>query len=147
MSTTTDLVKVLVAMDGSECGNRAVEHVLRLRVAGCAQDIHLLNVQMPIDSGHARMFVGHGEIERYHREEGLAALRSAREILERAGVPCTVHVAVGHVAETVVRFAREGEFDLIVVGSHGRGGVKRLLLGSVATEVLRLSDIPTTVVK
>ncbi len=147
MSTAENLVKILVAVDGSECGSRAAEYVLRLRAAGCAQDIHLLNVQMSIDSGHARMFVGHDEIERYYREEGQAALRGVRDMLEQAGVPCTVHVTVGHVAETIVRFANEGEFGLIVVGSHGLGGVKRLLLGSVATEVLHQSAIPVTVVK
>ncbi len=147
MNTAKVPLKVLVAVDGSEYGDRAVEHVLRLHAAGCAQEIHLLNVQMPAVSGHGRMFVSHDEIERYYQEEGAAALRGSRVLLEQAGVACTAHAMVGHVAETVVRFAHEGGFGMIVAGSHGRGGVRRLLLGSVAAEVLRQSDIPVAIVK
>ena len=141
------MLKILVPVDGSETADRAVAHLLKLRGTEQPLEIHLLNVQIPIDSGHARMFVSHDELEDYHREEGLAALANARRILDEAGVPYTHHIAVGHVAETIIRYAKEHRFDKILMGSHGRSGLMQMLLGSVASEVLRHSEIPVTLVK
>ena len=141
------MLKVLVPVDGSANANRAVEHVLQLYRNDAQLDIHLLNVQIPIDSGHARIFVSHDELEDYHRDEGVAALKEARRILDEAGVPYTHHIAVGHVADTIARYAQERGFAKIVMGSHGRSGLMQLLLGSVAREVLQRSAIPVTLVK
>jgi nucleotide-binding universal stress UspA family protein len=110
-------------------------------------DIHLLNVQIPIDSGHARMFVSQDDLEAYHREEGLAALAKARQMLDEAGVPYRHHITVGHVADTLVRYAAEHRFDKIVMGTHGYGGLLDALLGSAAREVLKRSSVPVTLVK
>ncbi len=139
--------KVLIGVDGSEHARRAVEHALKQRETQGSLDIHLLNVQIPIESGHARMFVSHEQLEEYYRDEGVAALKEAREMLDRAGVPYQHHVAVGHVAQTIAAYAREHGFDQIVIGSHGRGALRHLLMGSVATDVLRLSEMPVTLVK
>lgn len=141
------MAKLLVAVDGSEHSRRAVEHLLRLKAAPGENEVHLLNVQIPIESGHARMFVTHDELEDYYRDEGLAALKDAREMLDAAGVPFEFHIAVGHVAQTIAAYAREKGFDQILVGSHGRSALTHLLLGSVATDVLRLSEVPVTLVK
>ena len=141
------MLKILVPVDGSETANRAVSHVIRLYRSDARVDIHLLNVQIPIDSGHARLFVSADELEDYHREEGLAALAEARRLLDEAGVPYSHHIAVGHVADTIVRYARERGIDKIVMGSHGRTALLQVLLGSVAQEVLRRSEVPVTLVK
>ena len=139
------MAKILIAVDGSPHSRRAVEQALRLQ--GWSPEIHLLNVQIPIESGHARMFVGHEDLQDYYREEGLAAFKEARAILDAAGVPYTHHIAVGHVAQTIAAYAKEKGFDQIVLGSHGRGALTHLLLGSVATDVLRLAEVPVTLVK
>jgi nucleotide-binding universal stress UspA family protein len=137
------MLKILVPVDGSPHADRAVAHVLELARSGTAVDLHLLTVQIPIDSGHARMFVRQDELDAYHREEGLAALANARQLLDQAGVAYSHHIAVGHVADTIVRYAREKGFDKIVMGSHGLGA----LLGSVAQDVLKHSTVPVTLVK
>jgi nucleotide-binding universal stress UspA family protein len=141
------MLKILIPVDGSAHADRAVAQVLDLARSGAAVEIHLLNVQAPIDSGHVRMFVSHDEVEAYRREEGLAALAQARRMLDEAGVGYTHHIAVGHVADTIVRYAREKGFDKVVMGSHGRGGLLDTLLGSVAHEVVKRSTIPVTLVK
>lgn len=56
-------------------------------------------------------------------------------------------VADGPPAETIVRFAREGHVDLIVMGTHGRAGLQRMLLGSVAEKVLRMAPCPVLTVR
>ncbi|HJV26561.1 MAG TPA: universal stress protein [Aromatoleum sp.] len=141
------MLKILVPIDGSDNSNRALDHLLTLHANHSELDIHLLNVQIPIDSGHARMFVSHDDIEGWHREEGQKALASARARLDAAGIPYTPHIAVGHVADTIVRYAAEHHFDKILMGTHGGGGLLQTLLGSVAKAVLERSPVPVTLVK
>ena len=140
-------LRILVAVDGSEYSLRAVEHVLRLRDSHCDIEPHLLNVQMPLESGHVKQFIAREAIEEYYRDEGLAQLAGASAALEAAGQPCTTHIAVGHIAQTVTRYAAEMKFDLIVIGTHGRTGLRQAVMGSVATEVIKLATVPVTVVR
>lgn len=141
------MLKILIPVDGSSHSERAVNQVLELTKSGAAVAIHLLNVQIPIDSGHARMFLNHDEVEAYHQEEGLAALDNARKMLDAADVPYTFNIAVGHVAETIVRYAEENTIDKIVMGTQGRSALLKILLGSVAHDVLENSAIPVLLVK
>jgi nucleotide-binding universal stress UspA family protein len=139
--------KILVPVDGSEHSKRAIEHVIQNQRDDGELDIHLLTVPIAVDSGHARMFVSHEELDAYYREEGLTALKEARAQLDQAGIDYTYHIAPGHVADTIARFAEEREIDKIVMGTHGRGELTHLLMGSVATDVFRRSKVPVTLVK
>lgn len=139
--------RILIPVDGSAHALRAVEHALQLARLNPALELHLLNVQIPIESGHARLFVGHDQLEDYYREEGLAALQAASALLQQAGQACQQHIAVGHIADTIARYAQEMAFSQIIIGSHGRSGLGQLLLGSVATDVVHQSAVPVTVIK
>lgn len=136
----------LVPVDGSANSDRVIEHLVREHGAGRTAGLQLLNVQIPLESGHARMLVGSEAIQGWHREEGERALRSARERLDAAGIPYSWHVAVGRVAETIIDFARELGCERIVMGTHGRGALTHLLLGSVASAVSRDAGIPVTLI-
>ncbi len=140
-------LRVLVAVDGSGHALRAVEHLLRLSEAGCVLEAHLLNVQLPLETGHVRMFIARESLEEYYRDEGLEALREACALLERAGQAYTSHIAVGHAGEAIARYARELGVDLVVMGTHGRTGLRHAVMGSVAVDVLRLAPVPVTVVR
>ena len=140
-------IRILVAVDGSEHALRAVEHAIKLCSANPQTELHLLTVQIPVDSGHARLFVSHDQLEDYYREEGLVALQSATALLTQADQAFTPHIAVGHTTETIVRYASELKFDQLIIGSHGRSGLSALILGSIAKELVKLSSIPVTVVK
>ncbi len=65
----------------------------------------------------------------------------------RPACPTPHHIAVGHVADTILRLASERGFDKIVMSTHGHTGLLHLLLGSIAEEVLKRSRIPVTLVK
>ncbi|MBV6475449.1 MAG: universal stress protein [Rhodocyclaceae bacterium] len=140
-------VKVLVPVDGSANSDRVIDQLLAELAGGAALELVLLNVQIPVDSGHARMFVAVEDVEAYHREEGLQALKSARNKLDAAGVKYRWHVAVGHIADTIIRFAQEQGAGRIVMGTHGRTALAHLLLGSVASDVSRKADVPVTLIK
>ena len=78
------------------------------------------------------------------RAHGLA-LENAAEFLdrlERRGIHVDAWMMCGPVAETIAKAAGDGDFDLLVMGTHGRGGLSGAILGSVAEKVVRLSIVP-----
>ncbi|WP_333839089.1 universal stress protein [Pelomicrobium sp.] len=140
--------KLLVPVDGSENSLRAVDFVIKK--AGWYREpveIHLLNVQPPIVSGNVTMFISQDQLNDYYQEEGLKALASARAKLDAARVPYKHHILVGDPAEMITRFARERGCDQILMGTRGLGAIGSLLLGSVATKVIHLADVPVLLVK
>ena len=141
------MLKILLSVDGSANSSRALDHVLALSAAGAQLEIHLLNVQLPIASGHVTLFVTQNQINQYLRDEGLKALQPARDRLDRSGVLYSYHIGVGNVADTIAEYAKERHCDNVVMGTRGLSGWSNLLLGSVATKVLKLSPAPVTLVK
>ncbi len=77
----------------------------------------------------------------------MAALKPAMQKLDAAGVKYVHHIAVGEPAEVIVKFAKEKGCDEIVMGARGVGSTASLLLGSVATKVIHLTEIPVLLVK
>jgi len=122
----------------------AVEEGATCREAG---EICLLNVQPPVASGVVRMFVSPSDLKGYYDEEGEKVLAAAREILDQAGVTFQTEVRVGESGETIARYAREKRCGLIAIGTRGLGAVGNMLLGSVATKVISLSEVPVLLVK
>jgi len=142
------VLNVLVPIDGSENALRALRHVIS-PTSICREpgQIHLLNVQAPVASGVVRLFLSREDLSGYYEEEAEHALPPVREELEKAGVSFQVEVRIGEVAENIARYAREQRCSLIAMGTRGMGSVANLLLGSVATKVIGLSEIPVLLVK
>lgn len=141
------MLKVLLAVDGSESSLHAVAHVMK-RAAAAKGDhqIHLINVQHPLH-GSVSTFINAAQIKQYHHDEGMKTLARAREMLDTAGVPYQFHLFVGEPAEVVTRYAKEQACEEIVIGSRGLSGISSLLLGSVATKIIHLAEMPVLVVK
>lgn len=136
--------KLLLAVDGSEPALRAAAQLAGR--AGPGDEIHLVNVQLPVD-GLACSLAGAQAVQHFHHEDGLAAMAQARARLDAAGVAYQQHVLVGHPADQISRFAAEQGCDEIVMGSHGRTGLLQLLMGSVAAEVSEQAKTRVTLVK
>lgn len=143
------MLKWLVPVDGSESSVRAVSHMLgKLEWFKQPIEIHLLNVQHLMPYGNrVTSVLGPDTVAQYHHEEGLAALQPTRAKLDAAGVKYVFHIGVGDAAETIVEYAKEKGCHQIVMGTRGLGSVSNLILGSVATKVIHLSDIPVLLVK
>lgn len=142
------MLKVLVPVDASESSDRGVDYLIRIaRLLRDPVEVHLLTVHHHIPYGRAASSVAGDQIQQYYQEEGLAALKSARDRLDAAQIPYVFHIGVGEPAEVIVRYAREKACDQIIMGTRGLGAVGGLLLGSVATKVLHLTNIPVAFVK
>jgi len=141
------MTKVLVPIDGSENSLHAVDMVIKAIAEGRQFDVHLLNVQPQIVSGHARMYLRKDLIDEYYGEEAQKALQSAKDRLEKVGIPYTASHQVGNAPEAIAKYVKSKGCEQIVMGTRGLGSVQSMMLGSVATKVLHLVDVPVTLVK
>lgn len=141
------MYSMLVAVDGSTHAEHALRHAIDVarRMAGAVR-ILLVNVQPPAMSGEVSNLMTAEEVMQRHTEMAKATLAPARELLDAAGIAHETEILVGRPAEELIACARRRECDIIVVGASRRGPVGSLVLGSVATRVIHLADVPVTVV-
>ena len=142
-------MKILVATDGSKSSMQAVKYAAKLlgMLQSGTHSISLINVHDDIGLRHAKSFVGGAAVADYLRELGEKDVKPARKLLETANIPHDVIMRNGHTAQEIVDCAKDGKFDLIVMGSKGRGAMADLLLGSVAQRVLAAAKPPVLLVK
>jgi nucleotide-binding universal stress UspA family protein len=87
-------------------------------------------------------------LKAYYDEEGEKVIKPIRTFFgRRKDLKVSYSVKSGHAAEIIVSAAEKGEFDLIVMGSHGHGTLGNLVMGSVATKVLAQSKVPLLLVR
>jgi nucleotide-binding universal stress UspA family protein len=141
------MIRMLVAVDGSRNSLRAVRYLIRLAGRVAPIEVHLLNVQESIESLEVRRFKLPRDIRHLQQRRGADQLRAARALLDKARITYQAHALIGRVAETIVRFARRRRCDSIIMGTRGMTALANLLLGSVATKVIHLAQIPVTLVK
>ena len=138
---------MLVAYDGSEHAQSAVRYALDMaRRLGDAA-IALVNVQPPPMSGEVSNLISAEDVLEQHLAAGLEVLAPAQEAVEEAGVACTTEIAIGRPAEAIVEYARKCGCDAIVMGASSHGRVRSLVLGSVASKVAHIAEVPVVVVK
>lgn len=139
--------RILVPTDGSEGVERAIEHAVGVAARNGAT-LHGLYVLSTDAYAGLAMESSWESVNRLLREDARTAVERVRGIAERldAGVPVETAVVEGNPSREIVRYAEDEGCDLVVMGTHGRGGIDRLLLGSVAESVIRASSIPVTAV-
>ncbi|HEY8025928.1 MAG TPA: universal stress protein [Burkholderiaceae bacterium] len=139
--------KILVPVDGSEYATRALKFAIQLAIENPSIELFILNVQLPIQSGLVHQFISNELIEKYHASEGGIILEPARELAKASGAKVTSTIAVGPIGETVADYVIREKCDHIVMGTRGMGGLVNLVIGSVASKVIHIVDVPVTVVK
>lgn len=142
------MMRFLVPVDGSPHSERAVAHVIRLaQCCGEPPEVHLINVRAPVDSWEVRSFLTEAEVARIQQKEGEEDLRAVRTLLDAAGVVYQAQILSGPIAQTIADYADTHHCDQIIMGTHGRGGLANLFLGSVAAKVIHLANIPITLIR
>jgi nucleotide-binding universal stress UspA family protein len=142
--------KILVPVDGSAAARHGLQQALNLAREGRAELLLLHVVDEFIPAMTPDAVYGTAEMIEAMREAGQAVLREAAEYAQAQGVtPRTdlVERMGGRAAPIIVDRATDWGADLIVIGTHGRRGVRRLVMGSDAEEVVRMSRIPVLLVK
>jgi nucleotide-binding universal stress UspA family protein len=145
-------MKVLIAIDNSHCSHEAVKSVLK-RPWFKDTEFRVIHVVEPIVSQYsmvAPQAIGlMVNAEKVLREEGVRfTAETAEKIRTCVGVEkVSSRVIDGFVADAIIDHARWWQADLIVVGSHGRTGMERLLLGSVAEKIANHANCSVDVIK
>lgn len=138
--------RILVPTDGSEATERAVREAVELAAEhdGTIHALYVLNTasfaSIPTESSVE------GVSDMLERE-GDSALNDVERVASNRGVPVERVQLDGSPAREIVRYAEREDCDLVVMGTHGRGGIDRLLLGSVAERVVRSSSVPVLTVR
>lgn len=153
--------RILVPVDGSPVSNRGLEEAVRLAkmAHGRIRLVHVideLSLALAVDAQSGRA----GSYLQHVRDDGARVLEDAKRSVLAAGIEVetslheryssTVYPAViteSSVDETVIAEATQWKADLIVIGTHGRRGLSRLVLGSSAERILRLAPVPVLLVR
>jgi len=139
--------RILVPVDGSIQSKRALRYALETHEDAEITALHVID---PAESMVSPDETGPYMVEGWYEmaeERGEDVFEDIREIAREYGREVETATDVGLPARTIVEYADEEGFDHIVMGSHGRSGVSRVLLGSVAEAVVRRSPVPVTVTR
>ncbi|GAB3661828.1 universal stress protein [Ramlibacter alkalitolerans] len=139
--------RILVPVDGSETSTRALVAALQMarETGGRVRLVHALD-ELAYLSGYEYS----ADLLKAARDQGSRVLEDAQAMAKSAAVPADsrlVEAAGRRLGELVAQEARDWEADLVVVGTHGRRGMSRILLGSGAEQVLRLAPVPVLAVR
>lgn len=136
---------ILVPIDGSEPSESALEYALDTFEDDAITLIHVIDPNEPV-YGEVSMSGYSDEWFEYAKKDVAKTIfEDARELAD--GAEFETALEVGSPAREIVTYAEEHDVDQIVIGSHGRSGVTRILLGSVSESVVRRSPVPVTVVR
>lgn len=146
---------ILLSTDGSDVARKGVQHGIALAKALNAKvTVITVTEPFPVDygSGHgAGWIASQEEFDRFDeacKEHADKALDEARAMAEQIGVSAELlHVPNAHPATAIIETAKSRGCDLIVMASHGRRGLRKLLLGSQTSEVLVGANVPVLVVR
>ena len=142
---TEPMDHVLVPIDDSDPARAALEYACENYPDA---QLTVLYVAEPTDYGvYTSMTGGKSDDEGRHRARSEEVFERARTVAETHGRSISTELFAGDAARSIVQFLEESDVDHVVVGSHGRTGASRVLLGSVAERVARRSPVPVTIVR
>ena len=136
--------QILVPTDGSPASDAAIEHAIDLARQYDAR-LHALYV---VDgAAYSTLEAGAEIVIDALESEGETATSRVAEAAEDADVECTSTVTTGTAYRSIIDYVDENNIDMVVMGTHGRKGLNRYLLGSVTERVVRTSEVPVLTVR
>lgn len=148
--TMTAYRKILVPIDGSPTSNLGLVEAIRLAKSQSAalRLVHVLDELIMVPGAEAVVYLGN--TVDLLREAGKQIIEKANALAREHGLePESVMLEImgGQAAEPIVKEAKQWGADLIVLGTHGRRGVTRLVMGSDAEEIVRTAPVPVLLVR
>lgn len=145
---------IVCAIDGSDLSTKAFTHAIALsgKLGARLTAVTVTEPSIIIAPGAEMMMVDTSsilaELDKAKAESAKGVLEEANKLASAAGIDlATQHMPDLPAAEGIIRSAKAAGADLIIMGSHGRRGLGRLLLGSQAAEVLAHAEIPVLIIK
>ena len=140
-------MKILLAIDGSAYTQKMLAYLTsHQEMLGTGHEYTIITVQ-PLLPPRARAALGKDVVEQYYDEESTKILQPVQEFLKARNVEVQSISKVGPIADTIIKEAQEGKFDLIAMGTHGHGALGRLVMGSVSSQVLAGCTIPVLLIR
>jgi len=136
---------ILVPMDSSPMAKRALEHALSTRPDTRVTVLYVIDYIE--ESYSARALIGTEKLRERAQQRAEELFEEATEIANGFDGDIETETAVGDPAREIVAYTEEHDIDQIIIGSHGRSPMSRILLGSVAENVTRRAPVPVTVVR
>ena len=136
--------KILVPVDFSDCSNKALEYAILFgEKYGAALTLFHVVALFQEDVGETERMQELEEIVKRQEEKIRKQMSGSKEKVTARGVSVNTVIQRGiNPADTILEFLDEQDFDLVIMGTHGRTGLKHVLQGSVAEKVVRLSPVP-----
>jgi nucleotide-binding universal stress UspA family protein len=140
---------ILIPVDGSDNSQRAIDKAIALAQAFKSQVTAIYVIDPYAFTGAGTDFAyGHSEYLSAATAEGKQALQIARDAFQTVGIEINSNLVDGHSTyKAILEKAAEIGADLVVMGSHGRKGLEKLILGSVTSQVLSHAHLPVLVVR
>jgi len=138
--------RILITTDGSEPNKKAVSYGIELaRLSGAKLNVvYVVDTaafaSVPMDAGWEMMY-------ELLQKEGNEAIQQIVDDAKASGIDIEGSLLEGHPSQEIIEFAQKNDIDVVVLGTLGKGGLDRFLLGSVAEKVTRNSKVPVLVVR
>jgi nucleotide-binding universal stress UspA family protein len=141
-------MRILLAIDGSEIAGKAVDYVVKHRAFfGQSPEITCVYVEKPVALRMVGAFGTDPGMPPTAPADPEQLVAPALQTLADAGLKATLLVDEGDAGLEIAQLAQDGNYDMIVIGSHGRSLFKRALLGSVASKVIASCTVPVLVIR
>lgn len=140
-------MKILVAVDGSRYTKRMLAYLAAHdEWLGGPHRFTVLHAVPPVPQ-RAAAVVDRAVLKAYHDGEAERVFKPIRAFFARHKLQAEFQAKVGAAADVIATAARKGDYDLLLMGSHGHGSLASLVLGSVASRVLGSCSTPTLLIR
>ena len=146
-------MKILLATDGSDSANSAIDYLATFTLPQGSEVVLMTVIEKEVYRSKSKTELNAEQLELLQqtkqmlKDKARELLTAASERLSRAGLSCSTLIRAGHPARELVRIANKRDVDLVVLGSHGLGGIKRFLLGSISDQVLAYAPCSVLIVR
>ncbi len=140
-------MKILLAADGSAYTKRMLAYLERQDQWFDPDHQYTVFHGIAALPHRAAAFAEPDVIHNYYADDAEVVFRPIRRFMKRRGINATFVHKIGNPAEKIAKLAEKGKYDLLVMGSHGHGALRNLVLGSVATKVLAQCSTPVLLIR
>lgn len=140
-------MKILIPIDGSAFSKHMLDYVAAHPLLFSTEHQYTVLVVVLGVPSYAASMVSAADLAGYYQDEAEKVLGPARAFFQQQGYQVAFTSQVGHPAEVIAHTATAGNYDLLVMGSHGHSALGNLVMGSITTKVLAHCKTPVLIVR